>query len=137
MRFDLVDAVIEKSADRIVTHKNVSSAEEYLQDHFPTFPVLPGVLMIESMVQAARVLAKSNNAEHARHVLGGVRALKYGTFVRPGDTLRVEVSLERTHDDGRMEFKGAGTVLKPDAVAGSEPPTAVSGKFWLRPMRVA
>ncbi len=135
MRFELVDAIIERSAERIVTHKNVSSAEEYLQDHFPTFPVLPGVLMIESLVQAARALAVGNNPGYARHVLGGVRALKYGTFVRPGDTLRVEVTLEKAHDDGRLDFKGSGTVLRPDAAMGAEPPSAVSGRFWLRPVR--
>jgi len=54
MHFDLIDSVIEKTLDRVVTIKNVSSAEEYLQDHFPTFPVLPGVMMLEAMVQAGR-----------------------------------------------------------------------------------
>ncbi|MFM9959344.1 MAG: hypothetical protein ACKVZJ_14900 [Phycisphaerales bacterium] len=132
MRFELVDAIIERSAERIVTHKNVSAAEEYLQDHFPTFPVLPGVLMIESMVQAARALATANDPKFGRHVLGGVRALKYGTFVRPGDTLRVEVTLEKVHEDGRLDFKGSGSVLRPEAGVGGEAPTAVSGRFWLR-----
>src|SRR5262249_58553760 len=54
MHFDLVDRVLEQSPDRIVTLKHVSAAEEYLQDHFPTFPVLPGVMMLEAMVQAGR-----------------------------------------------------------------------------------
>ncbi|MFN9973837.1 MAG: hypothetical protein ACK58T_28485 [Phycisphaerae bacterium] len=46
MHFSLVDRVIEQSADRIVTLKHVSSAEEYLQYHFPSYPVLPGDMMI-------------------------------------------------------------------------------------------
>ena len=111
MHFNLVDAVLEQSADRIVTIKNVSAAEEYLQDHFPTFPVLPGVLMIESLVQAGRRLLSSRG--DGRLVLGGVRALKYGSFVRPGDTLRVEVTLTKSHADGSFDLKGEGTVLRP------------------------
>ena len=54
MRFDLVDAVLERGGERIVTVKNVTAAEEYLGDHFPGFPILPGVMMLEAMVQAAR-----------------------------------------------------------------------------------
>ena len=47
MRFRLIDDILEQDENRIVVVKNVTNAEEYLQDHFPTFPVLPGVLMLE------------------------------------------------------------------------------------------
>lgn len=90
MRFDLVDAVLDRGPGRIVTLKKVSAAEEYLADHFPTFPVLPGVLMLEAMVQAARLLASEQAGEPL--VLGSVRALKYGRIVQPGDSLRIEVA---------------------------------------------
>ena len=59
MHFDLVDRVMELTPERIVTLKQVSMAEEYLQDHFATFPVLPGVMMLEAMVQAGRRLVES------------------------------------------------------------------------------
>lgn len=130
MHFSLVDRVIEQSVDRIVTLKHVSSAEEYLQDHFPSYPVLPGVMMLEAMVQAARRLCDD---QAAPMVLGQVRALKYGAFVRPGATLRVDVTLHKKNDDGTIDFKGEGTLLEPNAT--TEPPTAVSGRFLLRPVR--
>lgn len=137
MHFCLVDAVLEQSDDRIVTVKQVTAAEEYLQDHFPSFPVLPGVFMVESLVQAARLLLAPRG--DSRLVLGGVRALKYGSFVRPGDTLRVEVALHKVQPDGSFDLKGEGTVLRPGThkhpVSGVlEPPTAVSGKFTMRPL---
>ncbi|MDX2115146.1 MAG: 3-hydroxyacyl-ACP dehydratase FabZ family protein [Planctomycetota bacterium] len=133
MHFALVDRVLELSPERIVTVKQVTAAEEYLQDHFPSFPVLPGVLMLEAMVQAARFLLESLDPSLSRHVLGSVRALKYGTFVRPGDTLRVEITLLKA-DAGRYDFKGAGVVLRPDAAPHAEPPSCVSGRFALRPV---
>ena len=92
MHFSLVDAVLERGADRIVTIKHVSSAEEYLQDHFPGYPVLPGVMMLEAMVQAARELEDPEGRANPPLVLGSVRGLKYGRFVPPGSTLRVEVT---------------------------------------------
>src|ERR1044071_8866706 len=95
MHFDLVDHVLERTPERITTLKLVSAAEEYLQDHFPTFPVLPGVLMLEAMVQASRRLLETHASapKDAPLVLGRVRALKYGRFVKPGCTLRVQVEL--------------------------------------------
>ncbi|CAG0974858.1 3-hydroxyacyl-[acyl-carrier-protein] dehydratase [Phycisphaerales bacterium] len=132
MRFSFVDRVLEQSPDRIVTLKQVTSAEEYLQDHFPTFPVLPGVFMLESMVQAARLVAEARGLP--RLVLGKVRALKYGRFVKPGATLRVEVSLAKTLDDGSLDFKGEALLLEP-GTSIAEPPVAVSGRFLLRPIR--
>lgn len=137
MHFDLLDQVLERSENRIVTVKAVSRAEEYLQDHFATFPVLPGVLMIESMVHAARRLvqeAAGGVGAGQRLVLGGVRAVKYGRFVRPGEALVVEVNLVKREGD-IFEFKGEGKVrgvdgqLLPDA-------TAVSGRFSLRPVKI-
>ncbi|MCB9838079.1 MAG: beta-hydroxyacyl-ACP dehydratase [Phycisphaeraceae bacterium] len=136
MHFDLVDAVLEQDAERIVTVKQVSMAEEYLQDHFPSFPVLPGVLMIESLVQAARRLLIGRDPSCSRHVLGSVRALKYGGFVRPGDTLRVEVTLAKAEEGGVFAFKGQGLVVGPGTADLSNAPTAVSGRFTLRPLLV-
>jgi 3-hydroxyacyl-[acyl-carrier-protein] dehydratase len=136
MHFNLVDAVLERSPDRIVTIKQVSSAEEYLQDHFPGFPVLPGVMMIESMVHAARTLLGDDGVRQ-RMVLGGVRALKYGRFVRPGERMRVEVTLGKRLEDGSVEFKGEATVQAAGAAAADPDAVAVSGRFTLRPARIA
>lgn len=136
MKFNLVDKVIEQTAERIVTVKAVTIAEEYLQDHFPTYPVLPGVLMIETLVQAARTML-APAAGDPRLVLGEVRALRYGSFVRPGEALKVEVSLVG-EEDGQYKCKGVGYVLRPgEAASTAEPPTAVSGRFTLRPVRCA
>ena len=68
MKFDLIDRVLEQSDDRIVALKHVTRAEEYLQDHFPTFPVLPGVMMVETMVQAVEASNDSLGSERARIV---------------------------------------------------------------------
>ncbi len=136
MKFNLVDKVIEQTAERIVTVKAVTIAEEYLQDHFPTYPVLPGVLMIEALVQAARQMLTAT-AGNPRLVLGEVRALRYGSFVRPGEALKVEVSLV-SQEDGKYNCKGVGYVLRPgENEPASPPPTAVSGRFTLRPIRAA
>lgn len=136
MHFDLVDRVLEVSADRIVTLKHVSLAEEYLQDHFPTFPVLPGVMMLECMVQASRrLLIESKGDSKSRHVLGMVRALKYGRFVKPGATLRIEIELIKELDEDRFDLKGEVLLLEP----GSDPSVravAASGRLTMRPLRV-
>lgn len=131
MKFCLIDTIVEQAPDRIVALKQVSLAEEYLADHFPSFPVLPGVLMIEAMTQAARAMLPKSD----RLVLGEVKALKFGNMVRPGQTLRVEVTLSKHNDDGSFTCKGVGTVL--DHIAGDRPhaDTAVSGKFTMRPLR--
>ncbi len=122
MHFSLVDSVIERTPERVVTLKNVSAAEEYLQDHFPDFPVLPGVMMLEAMVQAGRVLLEARGVAGAsRMVLGGARALKYGRFVRPGESLRVEVTVAKDLGDGSIELKGEGRVVRVFGGGGGGP----------------
>jgi|GEM_PF-2536853 len=58
MKFYLIDRVIEQTDDSIVALKALTNAEEYLDDHFPGFPVMPGVMMLETLVQAARRLIR-------------------------------------------------------------------------------
>lgn len=132
MKFNLIDMVLEQSLDRIVTVKHVSLAEEYLADHFPTFPVLPGVLMVEAMVQAARRMLADRGDR--RLVLGEVRALKFGSFVRPGEVLEVEVTLGKQLDDGSYLCRGTGCVRRYKAI-GPSTETAVTGRFIMRPVR--
>jgi 3-hydroxyacyl-[acyl-carrier-protein] dehydratase len=133
MRFKLLDTILDQSSDRIVAIKQVSLAEEYLADHFPTFPVLPGVLMVETMVQAARQMLADRG--DPRLVLGEVRALKFGSFVRPGEALEVEVTVSKTLEDGAFLCRGSGRVRR--HWAGSRDETAVSGRFTMRPIRSA
>jgi len=118
MRFELIDAELQHETDRIVTIKCVTSAEEYLGDHFPGFPVLPGVMMLEAMVQSARRLL-----DGGPWVLAEVRNVRYGNMVRPGQQLRLEV--ERIKSDGqRHTFQGRGLV---------DDSQALQGRFVLRP----
>ncbi len=128
MKFNLIDIVVEQDRDRIVAWKQVSAAEEYLADHFPGFPILPGVLMLEAMVQAARRLL--DDRDEGPCVLSEVRAVKYGAMVRPGQRLVVEVTA--TQEDDHWVCRGSGTVEGP-AASGE---TAISGRFTMRPPRL-
>lgn len=110
MKFNLIDKIDAISDDKIVAVKYVSLAEEYLADHFPTFPVLPGVMMLEALVQAsAWVLHRRNQFAKSFAVLKEARNVKYGRFVAPGNSLRVEVELFKPTDTGAV-FKAAGFV---------------------------
>ncbi|MDY7108196.1 MAG: beta-hydroxyacyl-ACP dehydratase [Planctomycetota bacterium] len=132
MKFNLLDNVVERSPDRVVAIKQVSLAEEYLADHFPVYPVLPGVLMLETMVQAARLMLADRGRD--RLVLGEVKAMKYGAMVRPGEALVVEVTLSKELEHDGFLCRGAGTVRR-SANEHATGETAVSGRFTMRPVR--
>jgi 3-hydroxyacyl-[acyl-carrier-protein] dehydratase len=118
VKFNLIDKIESVSAERLTGVKYVSLAEEYLGDHFPTFPVLPGVLMLEAIVQAAGwLLHLRSDFSRSMAVLKEARNVKYGTFVAPGNFLRVEVELAKLTDGGGT-FKASGTVNGAVAVAG-------------------
>ncbi len=119
LKFNFVDALVSfESARRITIIKQVSLAEEYLADHFPDFPVLPGVLMLEAAVQAAAWLVREWDAfQHSLVVLREARGIRYGTFVAPGNVLRLEVEALRLQPGG-SEFKIRGTVGDTTAIQG-------------------
>jgi 3-hydroxyacyl-[acyl-carrier-protein] dehydratase len=93
MKFNLIDRITELvPGQRICAVKALSSAEEYLADHFPRFPVMPGVLMIEAMVQAASWLVRqTEDFAHSMVQLAEARNVTYKSFVSPGQMLEVTV----------------------------------------------
>ena len=124
MKFHLVDRVeLIEPGKKIVTIKALSLAEEYLADHFPAFPVLPGVLMLEAMVQAAAWLVRvRQNFAKSIVVLSAARNIRYANFVAPGNIMRCELdAVEITETSAK--FKG---------VASVEGKTTVSGKIELK-----
>ena len=111
MRFTLIDRICElEPGKRATAIKNLTMAEEYLADHFPLFPVMPGVLMLEAMTQTAAWLIRySEDFAHSVVTMKEVRNVKYADFVQPGQVLSVEV--EQLKDDGReTTFKARGLV---------------------------
>jgi 3-hydroxyacyl-[acyl-carrier-protein] dehydratase len=118
VKFELLDKIESISDTRIVATKSVSMAEEYLADHFPSFPVLPGVMMLEALTQAAGWLMH-HRTKFAKSfaVLKEAKQLRYGTFLAPGNTLRVEVDFVKETPTGAT-FKAAGTVNGEQALTG-------------------
>ncbi len=92
----LVDAIDEhEPGKRLVAHKNVTINEDFFQGHFPGVPLMPGVLMLETLTQvaAALVLDREGPMPMSRVYLHGVDGAKFRRQVVPGDQLRLEVTL--------------------------------------------
>ena len=117
MKFVLVDRISAiEPPSRIVTVKSLSLAEEYLADHFPTFPVMPGVLMLEAMVQTSAWLVRvTQDFKHSMIVLEEAKNINYKSFVTPGRTLEV-TSEAITIDDRTSTFKASGRCGDEDMV---------------------
>src|SRR3954466_11571928 len=95
MRFHLIDRVEEVQPGRSLRAvKNLTLAEDYLADHFPTFPVMPGVLMLQTLVEAgAWLLRVTEDFRHSVIVLREAKNVKYGTFMEPGRQMAITVDL--------------------------------------------
>ncbi|MDP6478347.1 MAG: 3-hydroxyacyl-ACP dehydratase FabZ [Nitrospinaceae bacterium] len=93
--FLLVDRVTEcDMASRIVGVKNVTTNEPFFQGHFPEFPIMPGVLIIEALAQVACILALKvmKKEGHGSVFFTGIDKAKFRQPVRPGDQLRLELT---------------------------------------------
>ena len=94
--FLLVDRIIEVSEDgnRVVGIKNVTINEPFFQGHFPGYPIMPGVLVVEALAQtAAAGLLREQKRQGKMGVLGGIDGFRFRRPVVPGDTLRLEITL--------------------------------------------
>lgn len=119
MRFVLIDRILEvKTGQSLVAAKNLSLAEEYLADHFPGFPVMPGVLMLEALTQAGAWLVRDmEDFAHSIVVLKQAKTIKYGSFVEPGRQLQLRVELV-SHGERESSFKGVGSIDGQEMVKG-------------------
>ncbi len=119
MRFVLIDRILNvQRGESLVAVKNLSLAEEYLSDHFPGFPVMPGVLMLEALTQAgAWVIRDLEDFAHSIIVLKQAKTIKYGSFVEPGRQLELRVSLT-AHDERDTAFKAVGLIDGQEMVKG-------------------
>jgi 3-hydroxyacyl-[acyl-carrier-protein] dehydratase len=95
--FLLVDRIIELEAERIVGIKNVTANEPFFMGHFPDFPVMPGVLIVEAMAQTAGILVLKSIPDRDQKLvfLVSVDAARFRKPVVPGDQLRLEMRVIR------------------------------------------
>ena len=113
MRFSLIDQITELNKNESITAvKNLSLAEEYLQDHFPGFPVMPGVLLVESLVQASAWLMRaSEEFQFSTVLLDEAKAVKFNKFLAPGNRMLIESRVQKKSDDNSTwTFKASGSV---------------------------
>ncbi|OHB85901.1 MAG: hypothetical protein A2Z38_09085 [Planctomycetes bacterium RBG_19FT_COMBO_48_8] len=129
MRFILIDKVVSLEAGKQITAvKNVSLSEEYLADHFPTFPVLPGVLLLEGLIESASWLVRrTENFAHSMILLEHARNVKYKSFLAPGSQIEYTVKA-RTIEENVSSFSGVGT---------SEGDIIIEARFALRHFNLA
>jgi 3-hydroxyacyl-[acyl-carrier-protein] dehydratase len=129
VKFVLIDRILElESGKRLVGQKAVSLAEEYLADHFPRFPVLPGVLMIEAMTQAAAWIVRERlDFAPSLVLLKEARNVTYKSFAAPGRVLTIEALCQEL-SDSQSSFTTSGSV------DGRE---IVKGRLTLRHLKLA
>ncbi len=92
MRFKQLDEILElQVGQRIVARRTLRPEEDYLRDHFPHFPVMPGVMMLEGLYQAAMWLVRtSDDFAYPLVFLREAKGVKFADFLTPGDTLIIE-----------------------------------------------
>ena len=124
--FSFIDRISEVEKDRSITaFFTLKGNEEFLKDHFEDFPVMPGVLLLEALRQAAALLLSGwEKSENSDFRLEEVREVKFGQFVRPGGLLRLFARVEKKEGrrvflEGRMDLMGEHNVPLGRALAAS------------------
>ena len=123
MRFRQLDVITELDPGRsIVARRTLRAEEDYLRDHFPHFPVMPGVMMLEACYQAAMWMVRTGeNFTSPLVLLHEARGIKFADFLAPGETLEIraeKIKEDETHIHVKVE-------------ATKEGKTSVSGRLVL------
>ncbi|MGB7346690.1 MAG: 3-hydroxyacyl-ACP dehydratase FabZ family protein [Pirellulaceae bacterium] len=123
MKYCQIDKIIELQPGKLlIGERTMHANEEYLADHFPNFPVMPGVMMLEALHQAAIWLIRTGDDFQSPLVLlRETRAVKFGDFLVPGETLQVHAEA----------IKQAGSFTTVKAVAKKGDRVTVSAKLIL------
>lgn len=110
MRFRQIDRIIELVPNsHLVATKVLNGSEDYLSDHFPLFPVMPGVLMLEGLYQASCwLIRESDNMRLPILKLAEVRNAKFADFLSPGQTLDIRVDLIKQNGN-QFTVKASGS----------------------------
>lgn len=129
MKFRQLDQITELiPGQRITATRTLRADEDYLRDHFPLFPVMPGVLMLEALYQAACLLIRATDDFNCSVLhLEEAKNVKFADFMEPGDTLDITVEMIKDEQD-RVSLKAIGT--KGDS-------TAVSARLVIRKSRLS
>ena len=99
MRCLLIDKIISyEKGKRITGIKNVTMSENFLQDHFPGFPVMPGMLQLEAVLQLASWLMFVTTDFARKLSLVSIKAIKFKEFIVPGDQMRLELDIASCDD---------------------------------------
>ena len=124
--FSFIDRIAEVEKDQSITaFFTLKGSEEFLRDHFKGFPVMPGVLLLESLKQASSLMlggwAKAENSDFR---FDKVQEVKFGQFVRPGNLLRIAARVvkkegPRTFLEGRMDLMGEHNIPLGRALSAS------------------
>ena len=119
MRFIQLDGItLLEPGNRIEAYRSLRADEDYLRDHFPRFPVMPGVLMLEALFQASAILVRATeDFQSGLVLLREAKNVKFADFVQPGQTLQIVAELIKS-DGPRFVVKATGSKGESTAVSG-------------------
>jgi 3-hydroxyacyl-[acyl-carrier-protein] dehydratase len=111
MRFHLIDRVVSWESGKVLrAEKRLTLGEEYLADHFPGFPVMPGVMMLQAVIEASAWLWRASTGfERCVVAMREAKNVKYGTFMQPGFTMELVTEIVKMEGD-TATFKGKGNI---------------------------